>query len=292
VQRHFHSVSFCLKEQVALLAMDNPPVNGLCHSIRLGLVEAFEHAIADPAVRAIVLAGAGRGFSAGGDIREFGTAAARAAPALSLQVHPVIENSPKPTIAAIHGLAMGGGLETAMVCHFRVAAVDTKVALPEIKLGLIPLSGTQRLPRAIGLEAAIDFILSARTMLAGEFARDTLFDVLVDGDAQRVVDEAVQFARGVAGRHAAGMIVRLPLIRDRIIPGDHAADTLARARIRAIDAGPVAVAAVEAIAAAVEAADFDAGMARARSIYDRLSTSDEVRKQRERFFAERGDRFI
>lgn len=286
--RHLHSVSFCLREEVALLTMDNPPVNGLCHSIRLGLVEAFEHAIAEPAVRAIVLAGAGRAFSAGGDIREFGTAAASAAPALSLQVHPVIENSPKPTIAAIHGLAMGGGLETAMVCHFRVAAVDAKIALPEIKLGLIPLSGTQRLPRAIGLEAAIDFILSARTKLAREFARDTLFDVLVDGDAQRVVEEAVQFARDLSERRAAGTIDRLPLIRDRIIPGDAAADTLARARVNAIDAGPAAVAAVEAIAAAVEAGDFDAGMASARSIYDRLSTSDEVRKQRERFFAKRG----
>jgi enoyl-CoA hydratase len=288
VERHFHSVSFCLKEEVALLTMDNPPVNGLCHSIRLGLVEAFEHAIAEPAVRAIVLVGAGRAFSAGGDIREFGTAAASAAPALSLQVHPVIENSPKPTIAAMHGVAMGGGLETAMVCHFRVAAMDTKIALPEIKLGLIPLSGTQRLPRAIGLEAAIDFILSARTMLARDFARDTLFDVQVDGDAQRVVEEAVQFARGL---DAAGMIDRLPLIRNRIIPGDDAADILARARSRAIDVSPAAVAAVEAIAAAVEAGDFDAGMARARSIYDRLSASDEVRKQRERFFAERGGGF-
>ena len=287
VERHFHSVSFCLKEEVALLTMDNPPVNGLCHAIRLGLVEAFEHAIAQPAVRAIVLVGAGRAFSAGGDIREFGTAAASAAPALSLQVHPVIENCPKPTIAAIHGVAMGGGLETAMVCHFRLAAMDAKIALPEIKLGLIPLSGTQRLPRAIGLEAAIDFILSARTMLAREFARDTLFDVLVDGDAQRVVEEAVQFARGLE-RQTAGTFDRLPLIRNRIIPGDDAADILARARSRAVDVSPAAVAAVEAIAAAVEARDFDAGMACARSIYDRLSASDEVRKQRERFFAERG----
>ncbi len=181
---------------------------------------------------------------------------------------------------------MGGGLETAMVCHFRVAAMDTKIALPEIKLGLIPLSGTQRLPRAIGLEAAIDFILSARTMLARDFARDTLFDVLVDGDAQRVVEEAVQFARGVE-RQTPGTLHRLPLIRNRIILGDDAADTLAHARSRAIDVSPAAVAAVEAIAAAVAAGDFDAGMARARSIYDRLSASDEVRKQRERFFAER-----
>jgi enoyl-CoA hydratase len=288
MEQRFHSVKYHLRDEVAVVTMDHPPVNGLSHSVRLGLVAAFEHAIREPRVRAIVLTGAGRAFSAGGDIREFGTAAASAAPALSLQVHPVIENCPKPTIAAIHGLAMGGGLETALVCHFRVAAADTKIALPEIKLGLIPLSGTQRLPRAIGLEAAIDLILNARTMLAREFARESLFDAIVDGDALRVVEEAMRFARDVAVRHAAGHIGRLPLIRDRAIPDEDPSTILAQVRACAGAAGPVAVAAIEAIAAAVESEDFDAGMTRARSIFDRLRASDEVRKQRERFFSERG----
>ena len=288
MEQRFHSVKYHLRDEVAVLTMDHLPVNGLSHLVRLGLVEAFEHAIREPLVRAIVLTGAGRAFSAGGDIREFGTAAASAAPALSLQVHPVIESSPKPTIAAIHGIAMGGGLETALVCHFRVAAADTKIALPEIKLGLIPLSGTQRLPRAIGLNAAIDLILNARTMLAREFAREALFDALVDGDASHVIEEAVRFARDVANRLAAGVIDRLPLIRDQAIRDNHPSTILALGRASAVGVGPIAVAAIEAIAAAVEAEDFDAGMARARSIYNRLSTSDEVRKQRERFFAERG----
>ena len=285
MERRFHSVSYCLWEDVAVLTLANPPVNGFSHSIRLGLVEAFEHAIAQPLVRAIVLVGAGRGFSAGGDIREFGTAAASASPTLSLHVHPVIENSPKPTVAGMHGFAMGGGLETALVCHYRVAAANTKIALPEIKLGLIPLSGTQRLPRAIGLEAAIDIILSARTMFASGFAHGTLFDAIVDGDAQRVLEAAVQFARSVANRRDEEAGAGLPLIRNRALPDRDSAAILSRARSCAAKAGSIAVAAVEAIAAAVEAEDFDAGMAHARSIYDRLSASDEVSKQRARFFS-------
>lgn len=288
MERRFHSVRYHVTDDVAVLTIDHAPVNGLGHSVRLGLVEAFEHAIGEPLVRAIVLTGAGRVFSAGGDIREFGTAAASAAPALSLQVHPVIEDCPKPTIAAIHGVAMGGGLETALVCHFRVAAADTKIALPEIKLGLIPLSGTQRLPRAIGLDAAIDLILNASSKLAREFAPATLFDAIVDGDAPHVMAEAVRFARDVANRLAAGLIDRLPRIRDRTIRDDDSSFILARARASAVEAGSIAVAAIEAIAAAVEAENFDAGMARARSVYDRLSASDEVRKQRDRFFADRG----
>ena len=287
MEQRFHSVRYNVRDDVAVLSIDHPPVNSLSHSVRLGLVEAFEHAIREPLVRAIVLTGAGRAFSAGGDIREFGTAAASAAPALSLQVHPVIEGSPKPTIAAIHGLAMGGGLETALVCHFRVAAADTKIALPEIKLGLIPLSGSQRLPRAVGLDAAIDFILNARSKLGREFAPKTLFDAIVDGDASDVIEEAVHLARDVADRRATGLIDRLPLLRDHTIPDNDPSSILARARASAAGSGPIAIAAIEAIAAAVEADDFDAGMARARSIYDRLSASDEVRKQRERFLAER-----
>jgi enoyl-CoA hydratase len=271
MEQRFHSVSYHVREDVAVLTIDHPPVNGLSHSVRLGLVAAFEHAIREPLVRAIVLTGAGRAFSAGGDIREFGTAAASAAPALSLHVHPVIESSPKPTIAALHGFAMGGGLETALVCHFRVAAADTKIALPEIKLGLIPLSGTQRLPRAIGLEAAIDMIVNARTMRAREFASEALFDGIVDGDGHYVVDEAVRFARDVADRLAAGRIDRLPLIRARPIRDTDPSSILARARANAVAGGSISVAAIEAIAAAVEAEDFDTGMARARSIFDRLS---------------------
>lgn len=280
--QRFHAVEYQRRDEIAIVTMNNPPVNGLSHALRLGLVEAFEHAIADPQIAAIVLTGAGRGFSAGGDIREFGSPAANAAPALSLHVHPVIEQCPKPTVAALHGIAMGGGLETALVCHARVAAADTRIALPEIKLGLIPLSGTQRLPRVLGLQAAIDFIVEAKTMLAREFVANTLFDAVVDAEPQGIVEHAIDFARALHGKP-------LPFIRDRCIECDSAVGTLDRARERVVAIGPAAVAAVEAIAAAVEAADFDAGMRRAREIFDSLSASDEVRRQSEQFLAERGN---
>ena len=280
--QRFHAVEYRRRDEIAIVTMNNPPVNGLSHGVRMGLVAAFEHAIADAQVGAIVLAGTGKAFSAGGDIRELGSPAASAAPALSLHVHPVIEHCPKPTVAALHGIAMGGGLETALVCHGRVAAADTRIALPEIKLGLIPLSGTQRLPRVLGLQAAMDFILEAKTMLARDFAAHTLFDTVLDAEPQVIVEHAIDLARAMRGKP-------LPLLRDRSIGCDDAVDVLNRARDRAAAISHAAVAAVDAIAGAVEAVDFEAGMRRAREIFDALSTSDEVRRQSERFLAERGN---
>ena len=255
----------------------------------MGSLAAFDHAINDPSVHAIVLAGAGRAFSAGADIHELGSTAASAAPALSLHVHPIIETCPKVTVAAMHGIAMGGGLETALVCHFRLAAADTRIALPEIKLGLIPLSGTQRLPRLLGLQAAIDFILEAKTMLARDFAVGTLFDAVVDADPQGTCDQAVEYARTAARcqRECGGP---LPRVRDRPIVDNDAIAVLRHARTRAANMGPVALATVEAIAGTVETPDFDAGMARARSIFDKLATSDEARRQRESFLATRSNK--
>ena len=284
--QRFHAVEYRLQDGVAVLTLNNPPVNGLSHAMRVGLVQAFEHAIADSSVTAIVLTGAGKAFSAGGDIREFGSPAASAAPGLSLQVHPVIEASPKITVAAIHGIAMGGGLETALVCHHRIAAADTRIALPEIQRGLIPLSGTQRLPRVLGLQAATDFILEAKTLLARDFASNTLFDAVLDVDAGEIVQAAVQFAQTAARTHRKED-KPLPLIRHRPIVAENAAAILASARLRASEISAAATGAVDAIAAAVEGPDFDSGLNRAREIFDRLASSDEVRAQRDRFFAAR-----
>jgi enoyl-CoA hydratase len=280
----FHAVEYQRHDGVAVLTMNNPPVNGLSHAVRMGLVEAFTRAIDDPHVCAVVLTGAGKGFSAGGDIRELGTPAAVAPPALSLQVHPVIESCCKPTVAALHGIAIGGGLETALVCHYRLGAAATRIALPEIKLGLIPLSGTQRLPRVLGVRAAIDFILESRTLLARDFPPDTLFDEVIDAEPEIIVGRAVDYALAVARNRRQP----LPLVRHR--PCDAADDpdvVLTRARHRAAEIGPVAIAAVEAIAGGLESSDFDAGMKRAREIYAALSASDEVRRQRDRFLATR-----
>lgn len=285
--RNSNPVAYRLDHDIAVIAIANPPVNGLSHAVRQGLIAAFERAQREPQARAIVLHGSGRGFSAGGDIREFGTPAATAAPALSLHVHPVIEGAAKPVVAALHGLAIGGGLETALVCHYRIAAGDTKVGLPELKLGVIPLSGTQRLPRVLGLQRAIDMILGSELVLARTLSDSALFDRVIEGDAEQVLAAAIRFARERGARehpHA------LPLIRRRPVPDadPHAILAAARARLAAADA--MAREGLAAIAASFETDDFDAGMRAARAIYDRLAGSDAVRAQRDRFFADRDSR--
>ncbi|MFL6602436.1 MAG: enoyl-CoA hydratase/isomerase family protein [Steroidobacteraceae bacterium] len=280
----FHAIEYQRRNGVAVIIMNNPPVNGLSHAVRRGLVEAFAQAVDDPHVCAVVLTGAGKGFSAGGDIRELGTPAAAAAPALSLQVHPVIESCCKPTVAALHGIAMGGGLETALVCHYRLAAADTRIALPEIRLGLIPLSGTQRLPRVLGLGAAIDLILESKTMRARDFPPNTLFDEVIDAEPAAVVERAIEYASAITRDRREP----LPLVRHRPLKAaEDSGVVLSQARQRAAEIGPVATAAVEAIAGALESADFDAGMKRARELYDALSASHEVRRQRDQFLAAR-----
>lgn len=275
------AVEMHLDGSIAVISMNNPPVNGLNHPIRQGLVTAFETARSDPRVEAIVLTGAGRGFSAGGDIREFGTPAATAAPALSLHVHPVIENSEKPVVAAIHGLAIGGGLETALVCHYRIAAGDTKVGLPELKLGTLPLSGTQRLPRVLGLQKTIDLILGSELCRARDLADSALFDQVIEADGPAVLAAAIAFARTRIG------VTPLPLIRHRPIPDRDPVAVLAAARSRITDEDFMAREGLNAIAAAVESADFEAGMAVSRAIFDRLITSEFFIKQRDKFLAPR-----
>ena len=136
---------------VAVITLDNPPVNALGHATRLAVTQGLDKANADPAVRAIVLTGAGKAFSGGADIREFGKPAALAEPNL-LSVILACEYSAKPIVAAMHSVVMGGGLELALGCHYRIAAPGCAVALPEVKLGLIPgAGGTQRLPRVLGV---------------------------------------------------------------------------------------------------------------------------------------------
>ncbi|MDB6160225.1 MAG: 3-hydroxyacyl-CoA dehydrogenase, partial [Gammaproteobacteria bacterium] len=140
------------RDGVAVITLDNPPVNGLGLATRTGIVEGIDRARGDPAVTAIVITGAGRTFSAGADIREFNTPKAVQAPTLWTMLD-VIESSAKPVVAAIHSLTLGGGLEMALAAHYRVAARGAQIGLPEVKIGLVPgAGGTQRLPRAVGLE--------------------------------------------------------------------------------------------------------------------------------------------
>ena len=146
------------RDGILVLTIDNPPVNALSHSVRAGLAEELAKAKSDANIKAIVLACAGRSFISGADIREFGK------PPQPPGLHEILEqleNSPRPVVAAIHGNALGGGLETALCCHFRVATKDTRLGLPEVKLGLLPgAGGTQRLPRVVGPAKAVQMIVS------------------------------------------------------------------------------------------------------------------------------------
>ncbi len=240
------SANYQLHGSVAVITLDNPPVNGLGHATRLGIADGISRAGDDAAVEAIVITGAGKAFSGGADIREFGTPKMVAEPNL-LDVIRTLEGSTKPVVAAIHSVCMGGGLELALGCHYRVASAGTQVALPEVKLGLLPgAGGTQRLPRVLGLETALNMIVSGKTvpseMLAGA-PDQKLFDRLIEGD---LLDGAIEFARSVAAQRP------LPLVRDLAVQHANAPAFLqfARNTVGAMSAQlPGAAECVEAVAA-------------------------------------------
>src|ERR1700686_1138598 len=190
-----NKLSFEIRDGIAVLKLDNPPVNSLGFELREALVAGVERANADPKVAAIVLIGSGAGFSGGADIREFGTPKATAYPNLRTLIKEV-EDSAKPVIAAIGGVCMGGGLELAMGCHYRVGVPGAKIALPEVKLGLLPgAGGTQRLPRLLGVEPALNMIASGATLASEKLRNPPLFDAFADGD---LLESAVSFARRVS----------------------------------------------------------------------------------------------
>ena len=265
---------------VAVITLDNPPVNGLGHALRRDLAAGLDRAAADPAVQAIVLVGAGKGFSGGADIKEFGTPKMTAEPSLHTVIR-VVETSPKPVVAALHGVAMGGGLELALACHYRVAARGAQVALPEVKLGLLPgAGGTQRLPRAVGLETALNMIVSGATVPADQLESTRLFDALVDGD---LVEKAAAFAETVAARRP------LPLLRDLPVRHPNAEGFLAVARgaVAAVSKGyPAPLKCVEALAAAASQ-PFEEGLRTERDLFLALLGTTESSALRHAFFAER-----
>src|SRR3954470_10106239 len=182
-----------LEGDIAVLSINSPPVNALSQQVRAAVVDGMKQAIADVSVKAIVLICEGKTFIAGADITEFGKPPQ--APSL-LDVEDSIERSPKPVVAAIHGTALGGGLEVALCCHYRVAVPSAKCGLPEVHLGLIPgAGGTQRLPRLVGPEAALEMITSGKHVDAKTAAAGGLIDELVaEGNLKA---GAVAFARKV-----------------------------------------------------------------------------------------------
>src|ERR1700726_1410122 len=187
------NVDFEASGAVALLRLDNPPVNSLGHELRRSIVDALARAEDDPAVKAVVLIGSGKGFSGGADIREFGTPKSFAAPNLHAVLRAV-EDCTKAVIAAIDGVCMGGGLELALACHYRIATPDAQIALPEVKLGLLPgAGGTQRLPRVLGVEPALNMIVSGATVPSEKLRGTPLFDAFGDD----LLGVALTFARRV-----------------------------------------------------------------------------------------------
>ncbi|RWE59874.1 enoyl-CoA hydratase/isomerase family protein, partial [Mesorhizobium sp.] len=197
------SVSVTNDNGVAVVTIDNPPVNALSFHVRKPLYEALAALRDDPAAKAIVIACAGRTYIAGADITEFGKPVQQ--PELRAII-ALLETIPKPTVAAIHGTALGGGLELALGCHFRVTDAGAKPGLPEVNLGLLPGGGgTVRLPRLIGAAKALAMIVSGTPISAGEAKAAGLVDAVVDRD---LLVGAVRFAREMADRGGPFMPVR------------------------------------------------------------------------------------
>lgn len=263
--------------EIAVVTIDNPPVNALRHEVRAGLAEALRQARTDGTVEAVVIACGGRTFSAGADITEFGK------PPQAPSLHDVIaavEAMPKPTVAALHGTALGGGFELALACHFRVAVAPARVGLPEVKLGLLPgAGGTQRLPRLVGPEKALRMIVSGEPIGASEALAAGAIDEIVEGD---LTASAVAFARRVVQE---GRPLRLVRDREDRLIGEGFADAIEELtrRLRGRDA-PAAC--VEAVRNAI-VLPFDEGLKREGELFRQLVAGDQSKAQRHIFFAER-----
>jgi 3-hydroxyacyl-CoA dehydrogenase len=264
--------------RVALLTIDNPPVNATSHALRAALKTALEAAIADPAAAAIVLIGAGRGFIAGADIGEFDR---RREEPLNPANIATMEQSSKPIVAAIHGHALGGGLELAMGCHYRVATADAKLGQPEVKIGITPgAGGTQRLPRLVGMKLGLDMIVGGEPIDAKTALEHGLINAIIDGDLRA---GALAFAERITGEHGA-----LPRVRDLPPAALPDPDFFGTARVDLAKRKPRLMAPLACVDA-VEASllPIDDGLRREQEIFAGTVSSEQARALRYLFFAER-----
>ncbi len=275
------AVDYTTRDGVAVITLNNPPVNGLGLSTRSGIVSGIDQALQDDSVSAIVIIGAGKAFSGGADITEFNTPKATQEPTLHTVIRAV-ENSAKPVVAAIHAVAMGGGLELALGAHYRVAKAGAQIALPEVKLGILPgAGGTQRFPRVVGLETALNMIVSGAPVASEKLADTALFDQMVEGN---LLDEAIQFAKQAgakAGPH--------PKARDRKIdhPNAEAFIQFVRNGVTPLARNfPAPLKCIDAVAAGVNLG-FDKGLAVERDSFLALVQTPESRALRHAFFGER-----
>ncbi len=270
---------------VAVISLNNPPVNGLGYSTRVAIAQGLDLANADGAVKAIVITGAGKAFSGGADIKEFGSPKALQEPNL-LSVITACENSAKPIVAAMHTVCMGGGLELALGCHYRIAAPGCNIALPEVKLGLIPgAGGTQRLPRVLGVEAALNIIVSGEPIKSEMIAMlpgQKLFDKL-SASAESLMDEALAMAREKADVRPNPLVRNLPCKH----PLGDAYFQFARNMVKGMSKNyPAPAKCVDAVEAATKN-KFDAGMLVERELFINLMWTPECRALRHLFVADR-----
>ncbi|SMR83286.1 3-hydroxyacyl-CoA dehydrogenase [Aliiroseovarius halocynthiae] len=273
-------VTLRVDNSVAIITIENPPVNALSHAVRAGLSDKIEIAVADETAKAIVLRAEGRTFPAGADVREFGRP--REAPILS-DVCALLEDCSKPTIAAVHGSALGGGFELALACHYRVAQKAARFGLPEVKLGVLPGGGgTQRLPRIVGAVVALDLMLTGKPLGAQTALDLGVADLVVEAN----LDTA---AMTLAGQLIANGGATRPT-RDRSEglqdPGGFVNAVAARREKVKSDPLPSVARIVDCIEAA-QILPFDAGIAMERAAFDDCEASAEANAMRHAFFAER-----
>ena len=275
--------TYTVEDGIGVITIDSPPVNALGIAVRRGLDTAFRAFAADPAVRAIVLICGGRTFFAGADITEFGKPLHE--PGL-LGVFEIIENGTKPVVAAIHGTALGGGFELALICHYRVAVPSAKVGLPEVNLGLLPgAGGTQRLPRIVGVEVALDLITSGRAIGARQAQEFGIIDHLAEEGFLR--EGAIAFAKSVVSEHRP--LVRIRDRQDMVEAARGKPEIFAAFRQKNTQAfrgfkAPDNI--IKCIEAAVDL-PFDQGIRRESELFQELENSIESLAQRYIFFAER-----
>ena len=282
------SATYQVIDGIAVVTMNNPPVNGLGYETRRGIADGFEKANADAGVKAIVLTGGGKAFSGGADIREFDSPKSMAEPNL-LTLIKLAEASGKPIVAAIHTVCMGGGLELSLGCQYRVAAPGAAIALPEVKIGLIPgAGGTQRLPRVLGIETAMNMIVTGepvKSELLASLPGQKLFDQIIEGD---LIAGAVKFAQGIAAEHAQGR----PLPTVRALKVSHANPDAYVQFVRNMVKGraknfPAPLCCVEAVAASLKFKNLDEGLAEELRIFRALMITPEAKALRHAFFGER-----
>jgi len=277
-------VHYEVKDTIAILTLDSPPVNGLSHVVRQGIQEAFEKAIADEGVLAIVITASGKIFCGGADVSEFGKPEGIAEPILP-DLFSQLDESPKPVIAAINGLALGGGCELALACDYRVAHVSAKLGLPEVKLGLIPGAGaTQRLPRLVGPEVALQMIVSGETINAEQAQATGIVDAVIDGKSDflgAVIDYVnTLLIKGTAVFNCVDMSVDVSTVPDNFFADFR--KSIAR-KTRGFYAPECAIKAVES---ACELS-LNEGLALELKLFVECLNSPQARAQQHLFFAER-----